>query len=79
MFDVHLSGKKHVAQVKKLEEEAKFASKGKDQDNISTTDAEHEVKNEEQSRLRSKMFCEKALSHDLRQEQEAKWLHPEYI
>lgn len=47
VFDSHLSGKKHVAQVKKLEEEAKFASKGKDRDNISTTDAEHEDKNGE--------------------------------
>ena len=65
--------------MKKLEEEAKFASKGKDRDNISMIDAEHEFKNREYSRLRSKMFCEKALSHDLGQEQEAKWLHPKYI
>lgn len=47
VFDSHLAGKKHVAQVKKLEEEAKGMSKSNDHDEKPIADAEQEGKNGE--------------------------------
>lgn len=47
VFDSHLSGKKHVAQLKKLEEEGKVASKSNDCDKNPTADAKLESNNGE--------------------------------
>lgn len=47
VFDSHLSGKKHVAQLKKLEEEGKVVLKSNDCDTKPTADAKHESNNGE--------------------------------